>query len=502
MIGLETMKKFVASGLSKDRFAAESWAYARGALQALQHSKDVLTGRFDLADAPGFEDTGKQAIKGTLGKVIRFPSKLIEKQTNLMYTLNYFGELHAQAARAAIKEGLKGDALYARQEFLAANPKPKMMDAAHKTALHGTFQDELGGFGKSAQKLFQHEGLRYLFPFYKTPINLLKASAEFSPYGLAKGIAKGDVDATSRGVIGSSIAAGIALLALEGHITGGGPVDLRKKQTLQATNWQPYSVKIGNRYVSYHRFEPLGQVMALVADAVHGMHSGDSEAVASSKADSAVAHIARNVSDFPFMMGLTSLVDSLKDTTGNRLDNFVARQVASLIPAGVANIAQGTDPTVRRPTGMAETLQSRVPGLTQNVPAALDIAGRPIERPASALGGANPFPVTSANADPIIREFSRLKIATSLPPRTVKLGRQTVELSEAERQELAKRDGQQLYERLASVIHEDFWQAAPDERKIAVIKRWRSDIARSRPYRLIEMRGPIESWLESARTNE
>jgi len=33
MMGLEAMKKFVVSGLSKDRFAAESWAYARGALQ-------------------------------------------------------------------------------------------------------------------------------------------------------------------------------------------------------------------------------------------------------------------------------------------------------------------------------------------------------------------------------------------------------------------------------------------------------------------------------------
>src|SRR2546427_601118 len=94
MMALEAMKKFVASGLSKDRFASEAWFYAKGALQAMQHAKDVLTGKFELADAPGFEGGGKQAIKGTVGDVIRFPGKVLERQTNLMYALNYFGELH------------------------------------------------------------------------------------------------------------------------------------------------------------------------------------------------------------------------------------------------------------------------------------------------------------------------------------------------------------------------------------------------------------------------
>lgn len=491
MMGLEATKKFVASGLSKDRFAAESWAYARGALQALQHTRDVLTGKFNLADAPGFEETGKQAIKGTLGKVIRFPSKLIAKQTNLMYTLNYFGELHAQAARAAIKEGHDGQALHARQEYLAANPTPEMMDAAHQTALHGTFQNELGKFGRSVQRAIQSDPTnisKFLFPFVRTPINLVKASGQFSPYGLIKGLAKGDVDATSRGLIGSSIAAGIALLAMEGHITGGGPVDFRKKQTQEATGWQPYSVKIGNKYVSYHRFEPLGLVMGLVADTVHGIKTGDSEAVASSKADTAVAHIERNLSDLPFMYGLSSIVDALKDTTGKRVDNFIARQVGSFIPAGLANIAEGMDRTVRHPQGVTETIESRVPGLTQNVPPSLDISGQPLQRPVSALGGANPFPVTSAKNDAVLNELARLGIATTIPPKNVKQGRQTVELSELERGELARYEGEQLYRRMSSVVNSEFWQRLPDDRKQKAVQKWRQMLDRSRPSRLARLR--------------
>jgi hypothetical protein len=507
MMALEATKKVVAGGMSKltgdsDRFASEAWYYSRGALQAMQHATDVLTGRFNLADAPGFEGGGKQAIKGTVGKIIRFPSTLLERQTNLMYMLNYFGELHAQAARAAIKEGLNGQALHARQEYLAANPSEGMIDAAHQTALHGTFQNELGEFGRSVQRTIQSDptGIsKYLFPFVRTPINLVKASAEFSPYGLIKGLAKGDVDATSRGVIGSGIAAGIAALALEGHITGGGPVDFKKKQTLEATGWQPYSLKIGNKYIAYHRLEPLGLVMGLVADAIHGMKMGDSEQVSSSKADTAVAHIERNLSDLPFMFGLSSIVDALKDTSGKRIDNFIARQVAGFIPAGVANIAESLDPTVRHPQGVAQTIQSRIPGLTRNVPPSIDITGQPIQRPASQLGGANPFPITTQRNNPAITEMARLGLSVENTPQKITQPKTGLGLKRGERapstvvnpdeaRTLQMQDSQLLTGFLSALVPTDDWRGMTDEQKRAVIKHARSEITGTRWERLFRIR--------------
>src|SRR5207302_4893499 len=110
--------------------------FAKGAIEALQHSRAVLSGEFDLADAPGFEPSHQQAIKGKVGDVVRFPSTVLSRQTNLMYVLNFHGELNAQAARVAIGEGLSGPELAARQEYLAANPSAEMTDSAHDTALH------------------------------------------------------------------------------------------------------------------------------------------------------------------------------------------------------------------------------------------------------------------------------------------------------------------------------------------------------------------------------
>jgi hypothetical protein len=283
-----------------------------------------------------------------------------------MYILNFFGELNAQSARKAIGEKLSGTDLAARQEYLVQHPTAEMTDAAHDTALHNTFQREVGSFGKKVQGVIKAEptgALKYLIPFFRTPINLAKESAYYSPYGLFKGTLEGDVDMQSRGLVGSSIAAGIAWMAANGLVTGGGPIDTKKRDTLEATGWQPYSVKIGGHYISYRRLEPVGLSMALVADAIHGMKIGDSDEVTKSKADNATAHIARSLQDVAFVPTLASLSEAITNPS-SRVQNFIARQVASFVPALVKDVAQGVDPTVRKPSGITQTIESRVPGLT------------------------------------------------------------------------------------------------------------------------------------------
>ena len=496
MLALETTKKLVASGLSKDRFAAESYWFAKGATQALRHAKAILTGSFQLEDAPGFEETGARAWKGTLGKVIRMPSTILSKQTNLMYAMNYFGELNAQAARAAIREGLTGEELAARQEWLAHNPNEAMQHAAHEVALHNTFQQDLGKFGASVSRTVKaapgHVG-EYLFPFTKTPVNLVKASAEFSPYGLFKGIARGDVNQQAAGLVGSAIALAVAYAALNGHITGGGPVAWQKQQTLESTGWQPYSIKIGNKYYSYHRLEPLGLTFGLVADAIHGAKTGDDPEVTQSKADTAVAHIMRNASSLPFLYEMSALLQAIDDPSGRRVDNFVDRQIASFIPTGVADIAAATDRTVRHPSNLAETIESRIPRLTSRVPASIDISGKPLQRPSSALGGANPFPWTTDKSDPVVNELARLGFPNEQPPKTVKRPGTSKKvlpwaLTPNESQQIQVEDARQLYAWLQKRVTALDWQGKSDDTKRALIQEERQRIVGTRYARVARMR--------------
>src|SRR6202042_332652 len=89
--------------------------------------------------------------------------------------------------------------------------------------------------------------LKFLFPFYKTPVNLFKATiTHATPYELLNGIAKGDTDAWVRGIVGSSIAASLAALALSGNISGGGPINFKQEETKRSTEYGSHPVKIGD----------------------------------------------------------------------------------------------------------------------------------------------------------------------------------------------------------------------------------------------------------------
>ncbi len=409
-----------------------------------------------------------------------------------MYTLNYFGELNAQAARSAIGEGLDGDAFTARQAQLAENPTPAMSEAAHKLALENTFQSQLGKFGGTVSHGIQIEPTgvaRFLFPFYKTPINLIKESFGYSPYGLLKGVVTGNADATAKGLIGSSIAAGIAKLALDGYVTGGGPIDFKKRETLEATGWQPYSIKMGGHYYSYHRAEPLGLALSLVADTVHGAFTHEDPEVTQSKADNAVAHIARNVSDFPFLQTLSSLSTLTQGDPSTMAERFIGHLASGFVPSALGNIAQMQDRTIRRPTTVPEFIETKIPGMTARVPASIDITGQPAQRPLSELGGANPFPISTATGDPVTAELARLAIQTPQPIKQVSAQGHAFAVTPTESEAILQSEGRSLYGMLSTFVHNPSWATLDDETKIGVVKKLRADVAKDRIVKLAEMRG-------------
>jgi hypothetical protein len=305
-----------------------------------------------------------------------------------------------------------------------------------------------------------------------------------TPYELLNGIAKGDTDAMARGLVGSSIAATLGMLALSGHLTGGGPVDYRKAETLRATGWEPYSFKIGNSYVSYRRFEPVGLAASLVADTIHSAMTGDSEVVTQSKADTAIHHILRSVDDFPMLGTVGNLLQSIHDPTSGVARSFVNREAGSLIPSALANIAETGDPTVRRPATAAQAIESRVPGMTQAAPAIVDVTGRTVQRPINNLGGANPFPSTTARRDPVTDELARLGISTPQAPKQI--GK--VALTDAEKQQLMQQEGQELYQTLTESIKNGSWQQRTDDQKRQAITEFHRQQDRQRAGRLNAMR--------------
>src|SRR5487761_578011 len=520
MIALEVTKKAVLGGIESlkaavgpsdyargEAHASEAYWFSKGAIQTLQNAKKILSGEFDLAGMPGFEHGSSRAIKGAAGQVVRAPSELINRLTNFVYALNYYGELNSQAARQAINEGLEGEALAARQEFLAQNPTEEMMSKANSMGLQNTFQTELGKTGKAGALLIQSNPVgKALFPFYKTPVNLVKGAAHFSPYGYYKGLLTGDLEMQTKGLIGSSVAAGLANLAMNNLVTGGGPINFKERQTLEATGWSPYSLKIGNRFISFNRAEPIGLVLGLAADAVLA-NLNEEGAEAASRSQTFVNYLSRNVANLPFLMKLSAVVDSLthlgEGNTAERVaDNLVS---SAVVPSGLKTIAQAEDPIFRTPQyggisdpleGLTQTIESRVPGLTKNVPADIDVTGNPVKRAPSSVGGANPFPVTTQKNNPVLSELARLGIAVENPPTkaiTAREGNQVVPIpggqpTPAEALKLQKLETQEFYRIASSVIANPSWSKIPDNDKKVILSNIRKKVDAGRYGHLLEIR--------------
>jgi hypothetical protein len=134
-----------------------------------------------------------------------------------------------------------------------------------------------------------------------------------------------------------------------------------------------------------------------------------------------------------------------------------------------------------RRLGITQTIESRIPGLTNRVPAVVDVAGKPVQRPASAVGGANPFPVSKANNDPVLKELARLGVSTSQAPASVKRRGQTVPLSDFQRQQLTEQEGQELYTRLSKIVSGKAWNSLNDDARRKQITKFRRQIEESRP---------------------
>src|SRR3546814_9104347 len=59
--------------------------------------------------------------------------------------------------------------------------------------------------------------------------------------------------------------------ALEGKGSGTGPSDPLEQAALRDTGWQPYSIRIGDQWYSYQRFEPISLLAGVASDfADHG----------------------------------------------------------------------------------------------------------------------------------------------------------------------------------------------------------------------------------------
>ena len=312
-------------------------------------------------------------------------------------------DAYGRAVRTAQDSGLqKGTPEYNSfvQKLVNEDYDNGVAQRAIESAREATFTGELkkGTLGRGVQNIInQHPYLRFAMPFVRTPLNILNfAGQRLDAPGLAAALAaskspkisaalansnrriiqdalssdpRRKFEALGRLSLGFGAATYFLSQATNGSITGRGPTDTQHRKLLESTGWKPYSVLVGDTYVSYQRIDPFATIMGLAADiATYGQYADtDGQGDAEVLMGSLVAAMANNVTQKSYLTGMSNLIGVLEDPERNGA-RYLQQFTSSFIPNVLNQAEDVSDPHLREVRGMLDAITARIPGLSDNLP--------------------------------------------------------------------------------------------------------------------------------------
>lgn len=453
---------------------AELFGMWKGIPEGVRRMLFAFKNEVTMREASKFELGYTTAIKGKLGRGVRIPGRALIAEDEFFKGIIQSADLYSQAWKRAsfdLKAGkISRGGFSGRVAEILADPPKEMVEHSMAEALYRTFQKPLGKGGKGIISLKKAApSLELIFPFVQTPINIAKFGLERTPLNLprviwkiAHGDFKGEQASAELAKVGLGTLTSIAtfIMAREGMITGGGPVDSKQRQSLYRTGWQPYSIRIGKRYYSYGGLEPFGTVLGISADFAE-MTEKMTESERKKIASKIIQSVTKNLTSKTYLQGITRLSDALSDPERYGTD-WVNNFVRSLVPNVLGTITDSSDPLLRDAKDIINTVKSRIPGLSKTNLPRRDIYGKPIEKTGTWLTRLiSPVKVSDVAGTDVDRELVRLKIGISLPDNKIK----DRELTKTEYDELLQITGRRVETVLGNLIKSAAYKSTPDDQR-------------------------------------
>jgi len=448
------------------------------ALGAIRGMKEAIR-RVKFAWENGVTETGaskleipSQAIKGKFGEGVRTPLRALMVEDEAFKGIIYTDDLYSQAYKMTTKEGLRGEVRKSKIAELVANPTEEMKAKANQTALSRTFQSELGDVGKALMNLRRSgPGSEFLFPFVKTPINIVKYGIERTPFGTPRAFfgkkLTPELKAQLQGA--TALSTILTVIAAEkvinGDITGAGPTNQNEKKALYLTGWQPYSIKVGNSYYSYARLEPMATILGIIAD-LHDVQSAATSGELDKAAALTMVAVKNDILNKTFFTTFSNMFDAIDDPARYG-DKWIKSMSGSAVPAVAAGVARATDPYLRETKTMLDVIKARIPGLSKTLPPRLSPTGEPVKRPGTPISRMfSPVDVSKEIQDPLWTELNRLKVYLGTPKTTG--GKK---LADEDIRGIVETGGPEMHKALMETISSMGYQKLADETKVKLIKR-------------------------------
>jgi hypothetical protein len=237
--------------------------------------------------------------------------------------------------------------------------------------------------------LGKRPSLRFIIPFLNTPSNILTFTFERTPLApvtsrfrnaIAEGGAKADI-AMARMAVGTLAIMWAIDMGMKGQITGGGPTSTAERQLWRRMGHQPYSKKIGDKWVAYNRMDPIGFTIGIGGDAAEFILNAEADDELAAEIQegmaAAVFSIAENASSKSYLQGLSRLMAAVNEPDRYG-PSYIEMFASSFIPSGVGEIARQMDPKMRVSHDIWSAMKRRIPGYSDDLPPRLDLWGREI----------------------------------------------------------------------------------------------------------------------------
>ena len=489
--GVDALRSAV-TGQQRTVFLSEMPSQTVGALYGLQEgmrealfsarygvNRSALTQSLSAAEA-GKLDVPRIEFKGGGANPFNYPGRALDAADQffraIARNMERGGLAHAQAKR----ERLTGEAFNQRMAELlagAGDEGQRILESADTFARRSVFQEKAGPLVGHMQALAQkYPALSFVMPFIRTPANILRQGAEFSPAGFAMKAARqggrAGAQAQARATIGTVAAGGLAYLAATGQLSGSGPSDPIERAQLMESGWRPNSVRIGDKWVQIALFQPVSVPAMAIANAFESWRdSGMKEAGAATKAFEAARGFGRSVLDLSFLSGVADLFAAMSNSgpMSAKGAEYAGRLASGFVPFSGAQrtLTHAIDPVVRKPDGFTEQVMTGIPGLSDNVPARINRFGQDVTRQGGPLKrAADPFDVSTVSNDPVLAELGRLNVRMGMP--AGKMG--GVELDRAQQLQLQKLKGSAAHELLSKVVSSPKYARLSDERKAELLE--------------------------------
>jgi hypothetical protein len=383
------------------------------------------------------------------------------------------------AYASASRQGLKGAALSGRITELLNDPPSAWLYKAKKAAAEHTFQEDPDRFASGVSTLVNKiPGGRLIVPFILTPYNLWKYQFQRSPLGIlskrnVRGLmAGGDEGAEAFGRLasGTALSLGAYALAANGEITGAYPKDEATRALWEAEGRREFSMRIGNRWVNYGRYQPLGQYLTQAAALKDAIDAGEVDNAANLYGKLLLDSM-NGMMEQPFLQGMSTMFDAFDDPDryGER---FAQGLVTGMIPNVLRDVRIQTDPVVREARGIGPAVTNMIPGLSQNLPAQTDVLGREMQYDQNRLIRAAKD-ITTDRSTP---ETAAFRESGYTPPRQpsqvkIKVAGEDVALTGEERTQYEKDIGAEVSLRTRRLIGSESFARLSQEQKAERIRR-------------------------------